>query len=147
MRCLQIVFLPKLTKKLIFFCIREVFLKEYFSPLCTTSSLRYVQIMYRVVYNTSLHFLPFFQVPGKRVNYSDTFFSCRTRISKPFFPITSSFPKFACQKSQNYHKYKYISIAFTLCQMKFSNTFQVHKVDRTEEFESYEIHKLSRSSF
>ena len=42
-----------------------------------------------------------------------------TRISKPLFPTTSSFPEILCEKSNKDNKYTCISITITLCLMKF----------------------------
>ena len=64
---------------------------------------------------------------------SDSFFPAEQEYQS--HPITSSFPEILCQKSKNYHKYRYISITITLCFMKFFKKIQAHKVDRTVEFD------------
>ena len=135
--------------------IREVFLKEYFSPLCTVSSLRYVpsknklqkkfNIMYKGLYSTDLYFLTFFMSQESNVTILIRFLLLNTNI-KAVFSHHVQFFQNCMSKSKIYHKYRFIPIAFTLCLMKFLNIFQAHKVDRTAELTD-EIHKLLRSSF
>ena len=91
-------------------CIHDVFLKEYFSTSCTISSFGYVPSLKKSftrnllicwgVYITLTFIFNLSQVTGKWANYSHSFFSCWTLISKPFFPITSIFPEILSQKSK-----------------------------------------------
>ena len=74
------------------------------------------------------------------------FFFCWTRMLKPFFPITSWFAEVLWQKSEKDHKYRYISIAITLCLMKFFNNFLAHVVDCTVEFDIIRSSEILRSS-
>ena len=67
-------------------------------------------------------FSTFFQVTGTWVNYSHSFFPAEHNYQSLFF-ITSSFPEILCQTSKKVHKDRYISIAISLCFMKFFNIF------------------------
>ena len=124
------------------FCIHELFLMEYFPPLCPISNFRSViprkkfkKVCYHVRDRTGLHFLTFFQVAGKWVSQSDSFFFLLNTNSKASFSYHIQLPEILCQKYKKFHKYKYISIAISLCLMKIFNIFWTHKVYRTLVFD------------
>ena len=117
------------------FCIREVFLRDNFSPLCSLSNFKSFPspkqtfkinlLSCKRVYITLasiFSFYPFSKSQESELTNLIVFLLLNTNI-KDTFPITLGFPEILYQKSKSYHKYRYISIAITLSLMKFIQYF------------------------
>ena len=133
------------------FCIREVFLKVFFSPSCTVSfqkkKLKFFIIVWRCVLNTGLHYLTVFQVTGKWLKYSDRFIPAKHEYQSHFFLSRPAFPKL-------YHKFlkRIINIGIFRLQLlyfwwSFQLFFRFTRWIARYSSTFFKVDKLLRSSF